>query len=134
MIVFPFSFPLWFLTQSHNMHLIWKPSTWPPVTAWLETHLFCEWGSYGTYTISFCPSMSLWCFYLLVVSTGCPGLPLLGFFFCSMVWGILPLLQIHRPKVSLLMFKFLLNLDSVSIGGAKRGGFYELYLLLDILV
>ena len=30
------------------MHLILKPSTWPPATAWSDTHLCCEWGSYGT--------------------------------------------------------------------------------------
>ena len=33
--------------------------------------------------------------------------------------GAFPLLQVHRSKVSLLLFKFMLDLDNVSIGNSK---------------
>ena len=35
--------------------------------------------------------------------------------------GTFPLLQIHKSKVSLLLFKILLDLDDISLCGAERG-------------
>lgn len=39
--------------------------------------------------------------------------------FVMWLWGAFPLLWIHKSKVSFLLFKFLLDLDYVPIGGAK---------------
>ena len=65
------------------------------------------------------------------VVLGCPALSL-----PFVLWfrGTFPLLQIHKSKVSLILFKFLLDLDNVSIGCAKRGDVQEIHLILDILV
>lgn len=54
--------------------------------------------------------------------------------FVIQLGGAFPLLRIRRSKVSLLLFKFLLDLDNVSIGDAKRGDVQELHLILDVLV
>ena len=48
--------------------------------------------------------------------------------------GTFHLLWIHRSKVSLLLFKLLLDLDSISICRAKRGDVQDLYFFLDVLV
>ena len=48
--------------------------------------------------------------------------------------GTFPMLQIHKSKVSLLPFKFLLGLDNVLTGEAKRGYVQKLHLVLDVLV
>lgn len=45
-----------------------------------------------------------------------------------------PLLQIHRSNVSLLLFKFLLDLDNVSIGDTKQGDVEEFHLMLNLFV
>ena len=48
--------------------------------------------------------------------------------------GAFSLLQIHKSKVSFLLFKLLLNLERVSVCYAKQGDIQELHLILDILV
>ena len=64
--------PYWVLIQSRNLCLIWKPSARPPMTTWLDNHLYCDWSSYGTHTIFLCPSSSSWCCSLLAAMAGCP--------------------------------------------------------------
>ena len=70
-------------TQGWNMHLILKPSTLPPATAWSDTHSCCKWGSYGTHTTFWCPSLTSWCCSFLAASMGYLGSPHLSFF----VWS-----------------------------------------------
>lgn len=48
--------------------------------------------------------------------------------------GAFPLFQIHISKVSIILFKFLLDLDSISIGSAKQGDVQELHLILDVIM
>lgn len=48
--------------------------------------------------------------------------------------GTFHLLWICRSKVSHLLFKLLLNLDSILIGDAKGGDVEELNLIQDVLV
>ena len=48
--------------------------------------------------------------------------------------GAFSFLWIWRSKVPLLLFKLLLNLDSVPIRRVERGNVQELHLLLDVLV
>jgi hypothetical protein len=114
-ICFPYHSPCRVLTQSWNMHLILKPSARPPMTTWHDTHLCCEWGSYGTHTTFLCPSLSSWCHYFLVASMGCLGSTPPWLFPLFYGLGALSLLLIHRSKVSLLLFKFLFNLGSISV-------------------
>ena len=73
------------------MHLIKKPSSRPSTTAWPDTHLCCEWSSYGTHTTFSCPYLASWCCYFIEALIGCLGLPCLGFVLCSMVLGHLSL-------------------------------------------
>jgi len=56
-----------------------------------DTHLCCEWGSYGSHTTFMCRYLSSWCYSLLVASMGCLGSPSLGFVLCSIVWRCLSL-------------------------------------------
>jgi len=63
----------------------------------------------------------------------------LGYFtlaFSFVLWfrGTFPLLWICRSKVSLLLFKLLLDLDSISVCCVKRGDIQEFYFFLDVLV
>ena len=51
------------------------------------------------------------------------GHPALALSFVLWFGGTFPLLQIHRSKVSLLLFKLLLDLDGISIRRAERGDF-----------
>ena len=62
------------------------------------------------------------------------GRPALALSFVLRFGGTFPLLQIRRSKVSLLLFKILLNLDSVSVCRVDRGDVQELHLILDVLV
>ena len=48
--------------------------------------------------------------------------------------GTFRLLQIHESKVSLLLFKLLLDLDVISVGRAERGNVQEFYYVLDVPV
>ena len=48
--------------------------------------------------------------------------------------GTFPLLLIHRSKVSLLLFEFLLNLGSISVCHTKQGDVEELHFLLNVSV
>ena len=50
-----------------------------------------------------------------------PGYPTLYLSFVMRFGGTFPLLQICRSKVSLLLFKLLLDLDSVSVRCAEQG-------------
>jgi hypothetical protein len=79
------------MIQCWSMHLIQNPSSQPPVTVWPDTHLCCEWSSYGTHTTSLCLFLALWCCSLLAALAGCLEPPCLGFVLCSMVWGHLSL-------------------------------------------
>jgi hypothetical protein len=115
----PYHSPCQVLIQSWSMHLIQKPSTQLPVTAWPDTHLCCEWSSYGTHTTSPCPFLASWCCSLLVALAGCRGLPALAWSFVLWFGGTFPLLLICRPKVSLLLFELLLNLGSISVCHTK---------------
>ena len=58
------------------------------------------------------------CLQLRLVVLGCPALAL-----SFVLWfrGTFPLLWIRRSKVSLLLFKLLLDLDGISVCCAKRG-------------
>ena len=60
------------------------------------------------------------------------GRPALALSFALRFGDVFPLLQIHRSKVLLLLFKLLLNLDSVSVRRAERGDVQELHLVLDV--
>ena len=94
------------LTQGQNMHLILKPSTRPPMTAWSDTHFCYEWDPCGTHTTFLCPSLASWCFSFLVASTSCLGSPCLGFVLCSSDLQIQSLAS---------LFKLLLDPHSVLI-------------------
>jgi len=88
-------FPLSFSLSSPNSELEHpsdsKPLAWPPVTTWPDTHLCCEWSSYGTHTTFPCPFLASWHYSLLVAWAGCHGPPRLGFVLCSAIWGHLSL-------------------------------------------
>ena len=60
------------------------------------------------------------------------GRPALALPFVLWFGGTFPLLWICRSKVSLLLFKLLLDLDIVSIRCAKRGDVQKLHLVLDV--
>ena len=60
------------------------------------------------------------------------GHPALALSFVLQFEGTFPLLQICRSKVSLLLFKFFLDLDSVSVRCVERGDVQELHLVLDV--
>ena len=62
------------------------------------------------------------------------GHPALALSFVLWFGGTFPLLWIRRSKVSLLLFKLLLDLDSVSVCRAERGDVQELHFFLDVLV
>jgi len=65
---------------------------------------------------------------------GCLGSPRLSFVLGSTIWEAFPFLQIHKSKVSLLLFKLLLDFDSISIRRAEQGDVQELQLVLDVFV
>jgi hypothetical protein len=117
------------------MHRIQKPSTQLPMTTWPNTHLCCEWSSYGTHTTSPCPFLAF-----MVLLFGCgfgkfswAAPPWLGPLLCSL--GVpFPSLLIHRTKVSLLLFELLLNLGSIPVCRTKRGDVEELHFLLNVFV
>ena len=71
------------------------------------------------------------CLQLRLVVLGCPALAL-----SFVLWfrGTFPLLWIRRSKVSLLLFKLLLNLHGILVCCAERGDVQELYFFLDVLV
>ena len=48
--------------------------------------------------------------------------------------GAFPLLLIKRSKVSLLLFKFMLNLGNISVCCTKQGDVEELHFLLNVFV
>ena len=60
------------------------------------------------------------------------GRPALAFSFVLWFGGTFPLLRIYRSKVSLLLFKILLDLDSASVHRAKHGDVKELHIVLDV--
>jgi len=62
------------------------------------------------------------------------GHPALALSFVLRFGGAFPLLKIRISKVSLLLFKLLLDLDSVSVGDSKREDVKELHLVLDVFV
>ena len=71
------------------------------------------------------------CLLLWQVVMACPALAL-----SFILWfrGTFPLAQIHRSKVSLLLFKPLLDLDGILVCCAERGDVKEFYFFLDVLV
>jgi hypothetical protein len=89
------------------MHLILKPSAGPPVTTWPDTHLCCEWSSYGTHTTFPCPSLASWCCSFLVASVGCPGLtpPWLCPLFCGL-GAPFPCFRFTDPKSCFFYLNF----------------------------
>jgi len=60
------------------------------------------------------------------------GHPTLALYFVLWFGGIFPLLRIRRSKVSLILFKLLLDLDSVSVHHVEQGHVQELHLILDV--
>jgi len=60
--------------------------------------------------------------------------PALAILFDLWFGGPFPLLQIHKSKVFLFLFKLLLDLDSVLVRCAKRGDVQEIHLILEVLV
>jgi hypothetical protein len=58
---------------------------------WPDTHLCCEWSSYGIHGTFPCPSSDSWCCYFLMDLSGCLETSYLGFVLFSMVWGHLSL-------------------------------------------
>lgn len=48
--------------------------------------------------------------------------------------GSFSLIQIRRSKVSLLLFKFLLDLNIISVCYTKQGDVQELHLYLDVFI
>jgi len=115
MICFPLSFPLsgFDSVSEHASDLEAFISAISDCLA--DTHLCCEWNPNGTHTIFQCPSLSLWCSSSIAALAGWPSYPALALSFVPWFWGAFSLLRINRSKVSLLLFKLLLNLDSVSI-------------------
>ena len=71
------------------------------------------------------------CLQLWRVVLGCPALALS---FILHFRGTFPLLQIHRSKVSLLLFKLLLDLNGISVCCTERGDVQELYFFLNVFV
>ena len=65
---------------------------------------------------------------------GSPGSPHLALLFVLWFGGTFPLLWIHRSKVSLLLFKLLLDLNRISVSCAERGDVQEYHLILDVPV
>jgi len=104
------------------------------MTAWSNTHLCYEWGSYGTHTTFLCPSLTSWCCSFLAVSTVVLGHTILALSLVLQFGEAFPLLRIRRSKVSLLLFKLLLNLYIISVRYAERGDVQELHLVLDVPV
>ena len=89
------------------MHLIQKPLSQPPVTAWPNTHLCCEWGSYGTRTTFPLPSSYLQRFSFLADLVSFLESSCLGCVLGSTVWGHLSLafdLQIQSLAFSIWIF------------------------------
>ena len=62
------------------------------------------------------------------------GRPTLALSFVLWFGGTFPLFRIRRPKVLLLLFKLLLDLDDISVYHAERGDVQESYFFLDVLV
>ena len=62
------------------------------------------------------------------------GRPTLALSFVLWFGGTFPLLWIHRSKVSLLLFKLLLELDDISVCRVEQGDVQEFYFFLDVLV
>jgi len=58
--------------------------------------------------------------------------PTLALSFILWFGGTFPLLRIRRFKVSLLLFKLLLDLNGVAICHVERGDVQELHLVLDV--
>ena len=71
------------------------------------------------------------CLCLRKVVLGCHALALSFFLRFG---GTFPLILIHRSKVSLLLFEFLLNLGNIPICRTKRGDVEELNFLLNVSV
>ena len=69
------------------------------------------------------------CLQLQRVVLGCLDL---DFSFALQFGAPFPCFRIHRSKVSLLLFKLLLNFDSVSVSRAERGDVQELHLILYV--
>ena len=60
------------------------------------------------------------------------GSPTLALSFALWFGGAFLLLQIHRSKVSLFLFKLFLILDSISVHHAKRGDVQGFHLVLEV--
>ena len=73
------------------MHLIRKALSQPLVTAWPNTHLCCDLGSYGTRTTFQLPSSTSQCCSLLGALSSCLEFPCLGCVLGSTIWGHLSL-------------------------------------------
>ena len=89
------------------MHLIWKPLSRPPMTACPDTHLCCEWSSYGTHTTFPLPYSASQCFSLLTNLEICLESPCLSYVLGSSVWGNLSLAsysQIQSLTFSIWIF------------------------------
>ena len=89
------------------MHLIQKPLSRPPVTAWPYTHLCCEWGSCGTRTTFPFLSSALQCYSLLVALESFLESPCLRCVLGSTIWGHLSLAsdsQIQSLSFSVWIF------------------------------
>ena len=54
--------------------------------------------------------------------------------FSLLFGGAFSLIRVRRSKVSLLLFKLLLNLENVLVYHAKRGDVHELHFILDVLL
>ena len=74
---------------------------------------------------------SVLCLQLWRVVLRCPALAL-----SFVLWfrGTFPLLRIRRSKVSLFLFKLLLDLDDITVCCVERGDVQEFYFFLDVLL
>lgn len=71
---------------------------------------------------SLCPPLASWWCSSLAASTSCLGSLASVLFFVLWFGGTFPMLLIHRSKVLLILFKFLLNLGSIPVRCTKWGG------------
>ena len=71
------------------------------------------------------------CLQLRLVVLGCPAL---AWSFVLWFGVVFSLLWISKSKVSLILFKLLLNLDDILVGRAKRGDVQEFYFVMDVPV
>lgn len=126
MIFFPFSFPLLGsdLESEHAFDSKDFSSTTSHCLAWHSLMLWVEplWNSHHF----------LMSFFVFGVSFFALGHPVLDLSFYLLFGGAFPLLLILRSKVSLILFKLVLNLVSVSVCHSKQENVQEIHLILDV--